>query len=71
MYRFALSEEYVQRVRERLQRIRAGDPLDGAPEPLVSAPTTAEGRRLEQRGAKPARRRRRDGSDSAPQLPGF
>jgi site-specific DNA-methyltransferase (adenine-specific) len=66
-----LSQEYVQRVRGGLQRIRAGDPLEGASEPLVSAPTTAEGRRLEQRGEKPARRRRRDGSDSTLQLPGF
>jgi DNA modification methylase len=37
---FELSEEYVQRGLARLEAIRCGDPLDGAPEPLVSAPTT-------------------------------
>ena len=42
---FELSSEYVQRGLARLERIREGDPLDGAPEPLVSAPATAEGKR--------------------------
>src|SRR5687768_15509189 len=44
---FDLSEEYVQSGLARLEKIREGDPLDGAPEPLVSAPATAEGKRLE------------------------
>jgi site-specific DNA-methyltransferase (adenine-specific) len=42
---FDLSEEYVESGLARLARTRDGDALDGAPEPLVSAPTTAEGRR--------------------------
>jgi site-specific DNA-methyltransferase (adenine-specific) len=44
---FDLSEEYVQRGTDRLERTREGDALDGAPEPLVSAPATAEGKKLE------------------------
>ena len=35
---YELSLQYATRVRERLDAIRAGDPLDGAPEPLLSAP---------------------------------
>ena len=40
-------------------RIRPGDPLHGSPEPLVSAPTTANGRRLDSVGddGPPCRRR--------------
>lgn len=41
-----LSHDYVQRINSRLASIRAGDALNGAPEPLVSAPTTSNGRRL-------------------------
>ncbi len=44
---FELSKEYAARVEVRLQSIRAGDPLDGAAEPLVSVPSTARGRKLE------------------------
>lgn len=41
---FDLSREYVQHGRARLDSVRLGDRLDGAPEPLVSAPSTSEGR---------------------------
>lgn len=37
---FELSAEYVKRGTERTESARVGDPLDGAPEPLVSAPAT-------------------------------
>ncbi len=37
---FELSAEYVKRGKERTEGTRPGDPLDGAPEPLVSAPST-------------------------------
>ncbi len=37
---FELSDEYVQRGTARLEEVRRGDLLEGAPEPLVSAPTT-------------------------------
>jgi DNA modification methylase len=37
---FELSAEYVERGMARTQSARAGDSLEGAPEPLVSAPAT-------------------------------
>jgi DNA modification methylase len=40
-----LSEQYAERIRERLASIGPGQPLDGAPEPLKSVPATALGRR--------------------------
>jgi hypothetical protein len=45
--RTTVGAEYSRRIEERLSRIRPGDMLDGAPEPLVSVPNTANGRRLE------------------------
>jgi site-specific DNA-methyltransferase (adenine-specific) len=44
---YELSDEYAKQINERLSRVKVGDALDGAPEPIVSAPSTAEGRRLE------------------------
>jgi len=44
---FELSEEYGKKIRERLARAEPGDPLEGAPEPCVSAPSTAAGKRLD------------------------
>lgn len=41
---FELSPNYAERIRQRLARIRPGDPLEGASEPLASAPSTAEGK---------------------------
>jgi site-specific DNA-methyltransferase (adenine-specific) len=43
-----LSVDYVARLEARLEKIRPGDPLDGAEEPLHSAPATAAGK---QRGS--------------------
>ena len=40
-----LSEHYAARIEERLSGIAVGDKLDGAPEPLKSAPATAKGRK--------------------------
>ena len=37
---FELSKEYAQQTRQRLRKINQGDPLDGAAEPLASAPGT-------------------------------
>lgn len=45
---FELSNEYMQRIEQRLRSIRPGDPLDGAPDPLQSAPKTSKGRKLKQ-----------------------
>jgi site-specific DNA-methyltransferase (adenine-specific) len=39
---FELSPEYVKRGTARTESIRPGDPLDGAPEPLMSAPSTPD-----------------------------
>jgi site-specific DNA-methyltransferase (adenine-specific) len=47
-----LSEDYADRVNTRLAGISAGDPLDGAAEPLKTAPATKDGRRLDARGKK-------------------
>jgi site-specific DNA-methyltransferase (adenine-specific) len=45
-----LSKDYVKQIRTRLRKISPGDPLDGAPEPLVSVPTTAQGRIRDESG---------------------
>lgn len=42
---FDVSEEYIKHGLARLDAIREGEPLDGSPEPLVSAPKTGVGRR--------------------------
>jgi len=41
-----LSEEYVRAATERLEGIEVGAPLDGPADPIASAPTTANGRKL-------------------------
>jgi site-specific DNA-methyltransferase (adenine-specific) len=56
---FDISEDYVRRGIERLERARVGDGLEGAADPLTSAPSTANG--------KPVRRPRR-GSKQRPLL---
>ncbi len=57
---FELSPQYAERVEARLRTINAGDPLDGAAEPLVSVPSTANGRRLgEVKPKKPRRSKTR------------
>ncbi len=40
---FDLSSDYVTRGLARLEGVRVGDPLEGAPEPTVSAPATPQG----------------------------
>ncbi len=64
---FELSEQYANRICDRLATIQPGDPLDGAPEPLKSAPTTAEGRRLD--ATKPKRFRRAKQTATPPLFP--
>jgi site-specific DNA-methyltransferase (adenine-specific) len=66
---FELSASYAQNIQARLSRVRPGDALDGAPEPLVSAPDTASGRRLDATSSRrvPAQSR----SHGQRQLPGF
>jgi site-specific DNA-methyltransferase (adenine-specific) len=43
---FELSEHYAANIEKRLNRVNAGDPLSGAEEPKVSAPSTQRGKRL-------------------------
>lgn len=50
---FELSSNYARQVSQRLKSIEPGDPLDGSEDPLVSAPSTGQGRRLD-----PARQRK-------------
>jgi DNA modification methylase len=51
---FELSTEYAQRIHDRLEEIKPGDPLDGPENPLLSAPSTKQGRRLADVEKKPA-----------------
>ena len=53
-----LSEAYVAKIRQRLSGIAAGDPLDGAAEPLKSVPATKDGRRLPRAGKAAVKKRR-------------
>lgn len=41
---FELSADYVKQIKERLSRTQVDQPLDGASEPLVSAPSTVNGK---------------------------
>ncbi|MDG2381675.1 MAG: site-specific DNA-methyltransferase [Pirellulaceae bacterium] len=66
---FELSKDYAKNIRQRLSRIQVGDALDGAAEPSVSAPSTADGRRLD---AKPKKSRQAsDKTNDQPSLPGL
>lgn len=60
---FELSEEYVANVRRRLEQIEPGMPLDGAAEPLVSAPATPETRLVRERKG-PRKSKSENGRDS-------
>jgi len=68
---FEISKQYCEQIRKRLSAIRPGDALDGAPEPLVSAPTTAEGVRLDDRQRRTGRGRKRAASPQQRALPNF
>ena len=56
---FELSKQYAGNIRKRLEGIRAGDELEGAPEPLVSAPSTANGITLKEREQNRRRRKKK------------
>jgi site-specific DNA-methyltransferase (adenine-specific) len=58
---FDLSPEYVKRGSDRLADIRVGDPLDGSPEPTMSAPATVNGRRLADKVDSKPRQKRKAG----------
>jgi site-specific DNA-methyltransferase (adenine-specific) len=46
---FELSKEYARQAQARLKKVRMGDLLDGAGDPLSTVPATAEGRRERKR----------------------
>lgn len=52
---FELSKEYAKNIRERLETIKIGDPLNGPENAALSAPSTAKGRKLEDVKQKSAR----------------
>lgn len=64
---FDLSEEYVERGRSRLDKVQPGAKLEGAAEPLVSAPATPPG--TDSAVPAPARARRKKSADPEPKLP--
>jgi site-specific DNA-methyltransferase (adenine-specific) len=67
---FELSDEYAKSIQQRLDSIDVGDALDGAPEPLVSAPSTANGRRLDETRPKKRGQAAKSSADQRP-LPGM
>jgi DNA modification methylase len=67
---FELSKQYSEQVGKRLAKITPGDPLDGPPEPLLSVPNTAEGRRLQDvKGIAQRRRANRVAAEDQRTLP--
>ena len=68
---FELSAEYTRLIKQRLRGIAPGHALDGAPEPLVSAPSTAAGCTLESRVERRRGRRTPSKVSGQPTLPGL
>jgi site-specific DNA-methyltransferase (adenine-specific) len=52
---FELSENYAKKVQRRLEETREGEALAGAENPQVSAPATANGKRLEEKATRKRR----------------
>lgn len=63
---FELSEDYTEKIRDRLAEIRPGDPLNGSANPLQSVPTTAEAQQNSRR-----RQRKKRASTGQMRLPGM
>jgi site-specific DNA-methyltransferase (adenine-specific) len=63
---FDVSENYVTRVKARLAATHVGEPLDGAAEPTVSAPSTADGKVRDGTGKRRSKRAR---PEQQPTLP--
>ncbi|MGB6042634.1 MAG: DNA methyltransferase [Pirellulales bacterium] len=68
---FEVSPEYTEKATARVAAIKPGDPLDGAAEPTVSAPSTAAGRRLDQRKKKKRPRKTQKQETAQQDLPGL
>lgn len=65
---FELSARYAQQIQKRLDSIQPGDRLNGAEEPLVSAPPTSQGRRLGEPRTPRKRRAANSPNDDDPTL---
>ncbi|MSU79239.1 MAG: site-specific DNA-methyltransferase [Gemmataceae bacterium] len=65
---FEFSENYFQRVRDRLDATKPGDSLDGAADPLRSVPGTADGRRLSDKVTASQKRKKRRSDETPPEL---
>ncbi|QOJ14212.1 MAG: site-specific DNA-methyltransferase [Planctomycetia bacterium] len=68
---FELSENYAARVRDRLSKTNVGDPLIGDPDPLRSAPSTANGRKLKDKPAASVVGKRRTRPTTEPTMSMF
>lgn len=69
---FELSEQYAERIQERLDGINVGDALVGAEDPLTSAPTTSNGKRLDDKLERLAKKKATRVTKAAGKnLPGF
>ncbi len=62
---FELSPEYVQQSRKRIDAVSVGQPLDGAADPTLSAPSTSQGRALTE-----TKKSRRKKAKTQPELTG-
>ncbi|MCC9606988.1 site-specific DNA-methyltransferase [Blastopirellula sp. JC732] len=51
---FEMSQEYAAAAQSRIEEVKSGDPLTGSPEPSMSAPSTANGRHVDD--VKPKKR---------------
>lgn len=61
---FEYSENYAERIRQRLEATKIGDALDGVADPLRSVPDTANGKRLEKKKVSDTSTRRRSARGS-------
>ena len=70
---FELSEEYTELASKRVKAAKVGDDLEGSPEPTVSAPSTDEGVRLDDRQGRSTKPRRKKAKPLSRQadLPGI
>ena len=50
-----LSKDYAQAIKQRLKTTKIGEPLDGPEDPILSAPNTANGRKLSDLNARRGR----------------
>lgn len=65
---FEFSENYAQRIRERLDATAVGQPLNGVADPKTSVPNTANGKRLDAKKNGHAGRKKRSKPDSGNDL---